>query len=208
MIAIFERAMTTSITTYCLADVLDDEPRLQSILAALRVQHNAYGLASGSDFPVLVDPDDESKPVVVIASERFNDGRTDDISEFDMRLDACDTGSSSRVYAIWGNDEMAFGIPADEFADILAEHPLASQVLILWTTDTEVVLDFIDADDEFRELVDKAAQQWRQGRFIRHINYAPMKHAPFPLLLSDEEQRVVSSAGLPVYVLNKVSKAI
>jgi hypothetical protein len=196
--------MTTSITTYSLADVLDDEPRLQSFISALRVHHNAYALASGSDFPVLVDPDDESKPVVVIASQRFNDGSGDAISEFDMRLDACDTGSSSHVYATWGNDEMAFGMSADDFAAILTEHSLASQILILWTTDTEVVLDFLDADDEFRELVDKAAQQWRQGRFIRDINYVPRQHTPFPSLLANEEQRVVSSAGLPVYVLNKL----
>jgi hypothetical protein len=199
--------MTTSITTFSLADVLEDELRLQSILRELRLHPNAYTVASGADFPTLVDSDDISKPVVAIASQRFNDESADGISEFDMRLDACDTGSSSRVYATWGNDEMAFGMPADDFADILAEHPLASQVLILWTTDTEVVLDFIDADDEFRELVDKAAQQWRQGRFIRDINYTPRKHAPFPLLLSDEEQRVVSSAGLPVYVLRKLPLA-
>jgi hypothetical protein len=196
--------MTTSITTYSLADVLDDEPRLQSILAALRVHPNAYTLASGADFPALVEPEDISKPVVVIASQHFNDESADGISDFDMRLDSCDTGSSSHVYATWGNDEMAFGMSADDFAEILAEHPLASQILILWTTDTEVVLDFFDADDEFRELVDKAAQQWRQGRFIRDINYAPRKHAPFPLLLSNEEQRVVSSAGLSVYVLSKL----
>ncbi|MYM26231.1 hypothetical protein GTP46_26735 [Duganella sp. FT135W] len=199
--------MTTSITTYSLADVLDDEPRLQSIISALRVHHNAYALASGSDFPVLVNPDDESKPVVVIASERFNGESADGISEFDMRLDACDTGSSSRVYATWGNDEMAFGIPADEFADILAGHPLASQILILWATNTKIVQDFIDADDEFRELADEAGRQWHRERFVRDTNYAPRKHAPFPLLLSSEEQRVVSSAGLPVYVLSKLQLA-
>jgi hypothetical protein len=198
--------MTTSITTYSLADVLDDEPRLQSILAALRVHPNAYTLASGADFPTLVESesDDISKPVVVIASQRFNEESADEISDFDMRLDSCDTGSRYRVYATWGNDEMAFGMPVDEFADILARHPLASQILILWTTDTEVVVDLIDADDEFRELVDKAAQQWHQGQFIRDTNCVPKQHAPFPLLLSNEEQRVVSSTGLPVYVLSKL----
>jgi hypothetical protein len=195
--------MIDSITTFNLNDVLANEPQLQPILDKLDEQVSSFHVADGKLLRSLLDEEDQQLPIIVIRSQRITDGWPATISECDAFLDVfqCDW-MDSMSYLMWTGDGFAVGVPAEPISEILAQYPHCDQMLVAWVTETELVLDYVDMDDELYDRMDAAENVWRLGRFIPDKGYAASKMAQFPPLLSDEEMRTISERGKPLYIMD------
>lgn len=195
--------MIDSITTFNLTDVLADEPQLQPILDKLAEQVSSFHVADGSLLGELLDEEHRNLPLIIIRSQRIPDGWPLTVEECDAFLDVFQWDwMDSMSYLMWTGDGFAVGVPAEPIAEILATYPRCDQMLIVWVTETELVLDYVDMDDELYDRMDAAENVWRLGRFIPDKEYAASKIAQFPPLLHDEELRTISERGEPLYIMD------
>jgi hypothetical protein len=195
--------MIDSISTYNLADVLADEPQLRPILNTLAENVSAFHIADGTLLGSLVEEGHQQLPLILMRSQRIPDGWPVTISECDAFLDVFESDfMDSMSYLVWTGDGFAVGVPAEPIAEILATYPRCDQMLVAWVTETELVLDYVDMDDELYERMDAAENSWRLGRFIPGKEYADAKLAQFPPLLSAKERRIISERGEPLYIMD------
>jgi hypothetical protein len=195
--------MIDSITTYKLADVLIDEPQLQPILNAMAEKVSAFHIAEGALLGSLVEEEHRQLPLIILRSQRIPDGWPLTVEECDAFLDVLQSDyMDSMSYLVWTGDGFAVGVPAEPIAEILATYPRCDQMLVVWVTETELVLDYIDMDEQLYERMDVAQNSWRLGRFIPDKEYADAKLAQFPPLLSAKERRIISERGEPLYIMD------
>jgi hypothetical protein len=195
--------MIDRIATYDLAGVLADEPQLQPILNTLAEKVSSFDVAEGKLLGSLVKEEHRQLPMIIIRSQRIKDGWPLTVEECDAFLDVFQWDyMDSMSYLVWKGDGFAVGVPAEPIAEILATYPRCDQMLIVWVTQTELVLDYVDMDDELYDRMDAAENVWRLGRFIPDKEYASSKMAQFPPLLHDEELRTISERGEPLYIMD------
>jgi hypothetical protein len=195
--------MIDSITTFNLTDVVADEPQLQPILDKLAAFVSGFHIADGTLLPSLLDEEDQKLPMIILRSQRIPDGWPLTVEECDGFLDVFQSDyMDSMSYLVWTGDGFAVGVPAEPIAEILATYPHCDQMLVVWVTETELVVDYVDMDDELYERMDAAKNSWRLGRYIPDKEYVASKMAQFPPLIFDEEMRIISERGEPLYLLN------
>ncbi len=195
--------MINSITTFDLADVLVDEPQLQPILNTLAEQVSSFYIADGTLLPSLLDQEGQQLPMIIMRSQRIPDGWPLTVEECDAFLDVFQSDyMDSMSYLVWTGDGFSVGVPAEQIAEILAKYPHCEQMLVVWATETELVLDYVDMDDELYERMNAAENSWRLGRFIPDEEYAASKLAQFPPPLSAKERRIISERGEPLYLMD------
>jgi hypothetical protein len=195
--------MIDSITTYGLAEVLVDEPQLHPILNTLSQKVSSFYIADGALLGSLLEEEHRQLPMIIIRSQRIPDGWPLTVEECDGFLDVFQSDyMDSMSYLVWTGDGFAVGVPAEPIAEILATYPRCDQMLVVWVTETELVVDYVDMDDELYERMDAAKNSWRLGRYIPDKEYVASKMAQFPPLISDEEMRIISERGEPLYLLN------
>lgn len=73
-------------------------------------------------------------------------------------------------------------------------------MLAVWVTETKLVLDYVDIDEQLYERMHVGQNSWRLGRFIPDMGYAASKKAQFTPLLSGGEMRTISERGEPLYL--------
>ncbi|CAN7552565.1 hypothetical protein [Duganella sp. LjRoot269] len=195
--------MIDSITTFDLADVLLDEPQLQPILNTLAENVSAFHIADGTLLRSLLEEEHQQLPMIILRSQRIPDGWPLTVDECDAFLDVFQSDfMDSMSYLVWTGDGFSVGVPAEPIAEILATYPRCDQMLVAWVTETELVLDYVEMDDELYERMDAAENSWRLGRFIPDKQYAASKMAQFPPLISDREMCIISERGEPLYLMD------
>lgn len=194
--------MIDSITTFDLADVLAEEPQLQPIFDTLAEKVSSFHIADATLLGSLVEEEHRQLPMIIIQSQRIPDGWPITVEECDAFLDIFESDfMNSMSYLVWTGDGFAVGVPAEPIVEILAKYRRCDQMLVVWVTETELVLDYVSMDDKLYERMDAAENSWRLGRIIPDKDYAATKLAQFPTLLSDTEMRIISERGEPLYLM-------
>jgi hypothetical protein len=195
--------MIDSTKTFNLTDVLVEEPQLQPILKTLAEEVSSFYIADGTLLRSLLDEEDQQLPMIIMRSQRIPDGWLLTVDESDAFLDVFQWDyMDSMSYLVWTGDGFAVGVPAEPIAEIFAKYPRCDQMVVVWITETELVLDHVDMDDELHERMNAAVNSWRLGRYIPDKEYAASKMAQFPPLLSAKEMRIIGERGEPLYIMD------
>ena len=201
--------MIDEMTAFDLVEALEGEPQLQAILERLAKRVSAFHIADGSLLSSFLEEEDEKLPVIIIRSQRILDGWPDEVNEPDIVLDIFQEDFFESIsYLAWMGNDFSVGIPTEVLAEILSKFPRAPQILVIWITETELLLDYIDINDEFSERIEVAKNSWRLGRFIPDEDYVANKMAALPPQFSNDERRTLDERGGPLYIMESLEPLV
>lgn len=193
--------MIKSTTTYDLQTTLQLDPKVKPGIEELRRHTSAFAMTRGAFLSAVLPPEFHDMPMLVIASRRISDGWPATVGGAELTLDGCSSGFESVEYLAWQGNRCTLAIAVPDIIDVIDENSGNRKVLILWVTDTQLVLDWLETDKHFQEMLYVASRSRHLSRFVPDEEYVAAKMSSFSPLLEEGEERLIGINGEPMYVV-------